>query len=73
MKGNHKNPQPVTPVYNRKIARHQLKNMQGSNKISKAWERIQIGKYGFKQYIAMRLSKVAKGKGRELLNNLYNG
>lgn len=73
LKGNHICPQPVTPVYNRKVARNKLKRANGSNRIQKAWRRSQIKKCGgIKQYIKMRLSKVANGKGRELLIKLYS-
>lgn len=72
MRGNHKNKQPVIPVYNRKIARNRLKKAYGNNKITKAWKSIQIKKYGLKKYIAIRLSKVPRGKGRDLIDLLYN-
>lgn len=72
--GNHYCPQPVTPVYNRKVARNKLRRAYGSNRIQRAWRKYQIKKCGgIKQYIKMRLSKVAKGKGRDLLIKLYSG
>jgi len=50
MKGNHRNPQPVMPVYNRKIQRNRLKNRIESNKIQKSWMNIQLNRC--KKFIA---------------------
>lgn len=67
MKGSHKNPQPVIPVYNRKTARNMLKRAQGNNRINSAWKLFQIKKFGgFKRYIQMRLFKTPKNQRREV-------
>ena len=69
----HRNPQPVIPVTNRKIARNRLKNAADSNRIQKAWRRAQIKLYGFKKYIAIRLFKTPKNQRKEAAYQLYNG
>ena len=70
MKGNHRNPQPVMPVYNRKISRNKLKNAVYSTKENhafnrrrfiSAWQRLQVKRFGgIKQYIIMRIHKKAR-------------
>ena len=73
MKGNHISPQPVMPVYNRKIARNRLKKAIGNSKIQKAWRRSQISLYGFIPYIEMRLSKTPKNRREEVAYQLCGG
>lgn len=48
---------PLRKVSNRKIARNILKAKNGSNKIQNAWYDLQVKKYGFREYIALRISK----------------
>ena len=73
MKGNHRNPQPVIPVYCRKIARNKLKIAHGNSKIQQAWRKVQIKLYGFKQYLAMRKFKTPWRQRKELDYQIRNG
>jgi hypothetical protein len=59
MKGNHRNPQSVIPVTNRKISRNRLKRAHGNNKIQKAWMDIQVNRC--KKFI-VDLNKLIKDK-----------
>jgi hypothetical protein len=50
-------------VLTRKIARNRQKLQLGTNKIQKAWQKIQVKRLGgIKQYIAMRISKKRRGE-----------
>jgi len=72
MKGNHRNPQSVNPVYNRKIQRNRLKNAVYSTKENhafnrrrfiSAWQKMQVKKFGgIKRYIIMRIQKKSRSK-----------
>ena len=74
MKGNHRNPQPVMPVYNRKIARNRLKMAIGNSKIQKAWRRSQIKVFGgIVAYVRMRMRKAPWNQHKEVAYQLYNG
>lgn len=73
MKGNHRNPQPVTPVYNRKFARNKMKRAIGSNEIRQMWRRSQIRLLELKGYVKMRSSKTPRNHRKEVAYQLYNG
>jgi len=71
MKGNHKNPQPHNPVYNRKVARNKLKSANGNNKIKTAWRRLQIKKFGgLVAYVRMRMFKTPQSQHNALSGEL---
>ena len=63
---NKKNPAKITPIYNRKFTRSQLKKKVGSDKIQKVWRSLQVNKYGFKEYIMMRFAKTPKNQRNAL-------
>jgi hypothetical protein len=63
----------VVKVTNRKIARNRLKNVQGNNKIQKAWRKAQIKLYGFYEYAMMRLAKTSKNQRKEVGYRIHNG
>lgn len=54
---------PQRGCITRKISRNRLKNKIGSNKIQRAWQRLQIKALGgIKQYIIMRIQKKPRRK-----------